>query len=738
MAQRAKPDNTEGRPAYIRKVFDRYNNRWREIREQAELDEQCLSELGPWPEKERTARNIAGQERPCLHEDIISQYLNMVINQMEMNPMGIDAQPEEAGADDESAEELESRIRQIEYEQNGPHSYLNAGKCAVRSGFGAWELDTDWKSPASWEKYICIKPILDPFTVVPDPDAQEPDWCDMNGLFKCFRMTHDEFKQKYPKRQIQDFAGLIGKQDYAGWVDENSVMIAVFWERKRKKRKLLLLDDGTPEGWTLFEDEMPDVLKRFKNTMRLVTNGFAGLGYDKGREFPILRESDRWVFQVTKELTNGLEILDKTDWEDEEIPVLIVTGRQSFEPVKGGGPGKRRIDSLTRKGRTAQMLHDHCISSIQEECGLVPKSTFMGYEGQFDTSTNWATINRLPTGFAEARATTDEAGSEKPLPLPTIIQRRAQIDQLLMWKEAISISLQNSLGMQSTERKDRTAKSAKALDALEQTMNVATYHYHNALKVAQTRQYRIINRLLPKVENTSRTVGLRDVKGDFKSRQIPDNYWQKKHQIVISSGKYYQSMQEEQSDFADNLISSVKDPMIMLAVLPSLIRMRGLGPFGDDLAKMIEAIQPPQMQQAREGEDGQDQTMMLQQALVQAKQALAAVNKHAEMTEQRVIELEDEKKAKVVDNQSKEQIAARENETRIQIQKMKDEAEFEIKKLELDIEKIRAISQKSIANDKNETDVYRDERKAMHADVAQDKEISAAQNEREETESANA
>jgi len=725
------PASNDDRVATIRKTFDRYVDAWREIREQAEADMQCLSETGPWPEKERTARAVAGQERPCLHENIIDQFNNRVINQMEMNPMGIDAQPEGEDANEETAEEVENRIRQICYEQNEQHAVMNAARCAVQSSIGFWELDTDWKDHESWNQYIRINPIMDPFTCVPDPEAKEPDWADMQGFFKCWRISHEEFKQKFPNATVQSFDGFVRDRQYSAWIDDHSIQVAVFWNVKKKKRILLLLDDGTPEGWSIFEDELPKNLKRKGKAVVILDDGFEMAGYEKGREFPIQRESKRFVPRVYKTLTNGIEILDETEWEDEEIPVLVVTGRMSFQPSAGGGPGKRTIQSQTRNGRTGQLLYDHCISAIQEESGMVPKSMFMGYEGQFDTSTNWATLNRQPVGFAEAKATTDEAGSEKPLPLPQIIQRRAQIDQLLLLKESIVLSIQNALGISSTERVDRAAKSGKAIDALQDSMDVATYHFYNSKNMAQLRQYRIMNRLLPKIENTARQVGLRDVKGNFSVKKIPDGHYKAKHQIVISSQKYYQNLQQEQADFAQQLMASVKDPMLMLAVLPGVIRMRGLGVYGDDLAKMIEAMQPPAMQQARAQGKSADELAKLQAAFEQAKTAMEAQNAYAKQLETQVIELEEDIKAQKIKADSQERISSDDNATKVRIEQMKIDAEREFKKLELMIEQVRGENQMRIAGAKNMTDVARDDMKLSHADASQDKELTHAEMEAE-------
>jgi hypothetical protein len=610
---------------------------------------------GPWPDKERKVRETPGNERPCLHEDVITQFNNQTINQLEMNPQGIDVQPEGDGADEKTAEFVENRIRQIEYEQNGQHAYLTAGATAVNCSLGNWELATDYASPFSWEKVIKIISIQDPKTVLIDPLAKKPDWSDMAGAFKTSRLGHDEFRDKYPNAQVKSFEGFLGNGEYTNWIDAKTVQIAEFWEVTKKSGKLLLLDDGTDEGWSIFEYEgkiydarneedalnypLP-MLKRKGKAVHIAADVFPE--YQDGRSFPIIKESKRQVPKVVKCTTNGIEVLDELDWDDEEIPIMVVTGRVKYEN------GQRVIDSQTRKARTGQLLYDLCISSIQEETARVPKFLWLGYEGQFDTSTDWKRVHREPAAFGEVKAFTEDAGgAQDPLPHPELVRAEPQIAALLELKQSLMISIQNALGISSSERKDKAAKSGKALQELQDDMNVGTYHYHNSLRNQQLRQYRIINRLLPKIENTQREVGLRDVKGNYSTQQIQANHYSQlgRHEVVISSAKYYQSLQEEQSDFAESMLSSIKDPTIMLAVLPDLIRMKGLGPYGDDLAKMVEAMQPPQMQQARQGQDQNVSPAMLQAMQQQAGMALKALNAHAEQLTQERDQLLFDKKA---------------------------------------------------------------------------------------------
>ena len=142
----------------------------------------------------------------------------------------------------------------------------------------------------------------------------------------------------------------------------------------------------------------------------------------------------------------------------------------------------------------------------------------------------------------------------------------------------------------------------------------------------------------------------------------------------------FQTLQDKQQDAAEMLMG-LKDPTVLLAVLPDTIEMLGLGPFGKNIADMLRAMQPPQMQQARdkdkkEGLPPQLQALV-QQIEQQAAEAIKAMEAHAKELEQKVIELEDEKQANTVEGQSKAAIADKDNAVKLQIEAMQIEAKLQ-------------------------------------------------------------
>ena len=200
LRQKYSPDKLRA----IRKLFSQDVDAWVKIRKERETDMQCIStEQGPWPDAEWNARHAKGTERPCLHEDVLTQYVNQAGNQIEMNPMGVEATPRGEGATPESAEFVENRIRGIEYECQASDAYVSAAINAIQGSYGCWKLES--ARAGGFDQKVCIEPILDPESVVPG-FAKKPDWSDLRRCWELERLSHEEFREKYKKR----FPGIMG------------------------------------------------------------------------------------------------------------------------------------------------------------------------------------------------------------------------------------------------------------------------------------------------------------------------------------------------------------------------------------------------------------------------------------------------------------------------------------------------------------------------------------------------
>ena len=91
--------------------------------------------------------------------------------------------PAKDGATKEAAEIFKGIIRNIEQQSIARAAYTKAAENAAQAGIGGWRVVTQYSSDDSFDQDIRIKRINDPFQILVDPLAQEPDKSDMRYGF---------------------------------------------------------------------------------------------------------------------------------------------------------------------------------------------------------------------------------------------------------------------------------------------------------------------------------------------------------------------------------------------------------------------------------------------------------------------------------------------------------------------------------------------------------------------------
>lgn len=647
---------------------------WSKIKYQAELDVQCLHTgsddpqdiAGPWPEAEWLARHAEGQARPCLHEDVLTQCLNQVINPIESNPMGVEAQPAGDGADTKSAEFLEGRIRQWEYENHSQVAYFGAAREAGTRSYGFWINEIYYRD--KFNQKLCCEAVADPDTIVPG-FWKKPDASDLRRFWQLERMTHEKFREKWPKARIQDFEG----QDATAptWIDSSTVQVVAYWHLDVDERELLAIEIGEDS------DEYAEVY---------------GDEVQPGDPRKVLNRRMERKKKIIKTIFNGLEALEETDFPDPgdpqdgidpELPLYIVTGRLRYEK------GERILESVVRKGRTGQLLYDYLISAIQETIALTPRVVRTGAEGSFDTSTDWNPRSIVP--YKEWKPTVNpDTGQANPPPI--VEMYTPPIAALEQAKQSILLSIQNATGVISTERKNRSAESGKAIEALTAEIQTGSEHYFASLRVAQERQYRACARILPVIEKTRKDqMAIRD---KFGKHQMVDPLYAGHHAVTVSAGKLYQNLQDKQEEFAEQLLKVGGDPSIVLVALMGAAKMKGIGPYGDQLEKiftrLLVKIQP---ELADMFPDAQPQGQMdPRQIAMQAQQTVQALNAKIHADEQKIVALMHERDAKILDIQAKASEGDKDRANKLQIAEINASTKESMDTLANQVQAMKSIS----------------------------------------------
>lgn len=630
---------------------------WVEIRRQAELDQRALSIKGPWDPKEVEARSVEGQERPCIHLDQLSQYVQALINEAQSNPIAVKCDAVAGVANKGTAQLREDRIRAIEYESKAMLARLTAFESMASHGYGFYGLEIDFKDWDDFQKVIRYRTFLNSHSIIVDPDAQELDWSDMRFSFVLSWMAREKFKEEFPEAKIHDF----GKEHMdAGWSDQYGIQIAEYWYKKWRRRRLLqIVAPSFVKPFKVFEDEL-DTGFKLPDGREVVLEGYKltnkQLKLQDGTIWTVKDQRTTMQPQIMMVKSNGVELLNEpVSWPGKRIPIFPMVGKQKYERV--GNKVCRVFESYIRKARDAQMLFDFYVSSEAEIVSMTSKSPYKVAEGQIDGYEKmWKNIHKVPQGYVKYKPIV-EGGALVPPPQRDTSE--PPIQALEIGKESARRSIQASVGSYGVTRLDDTnVKSGIAIERLKQQNDMGSYHYMHTLKVMVAEDGRAVNDLLDDVESDTMEVSLRDVEGNMRSQMInvegkPETMLrlsdEDQFDVTISTGKPYLSQREEAQEIGESVMQNIQTIAMVIgneraaALIAHLLKMRTMGPDGE---KMIEIISPEQ----KEGDP---------KKLMRDYQELMVV---AEQLRQKVQALEAEKAAGLPKIESNERIAAMEAE----------------------------------------------------------------------------
>jgi hypothetical protein len=585
----------------------------------------------PWESGERKARQDAG--RPCISLDEINQYTNQVINQLRAKRRGVTFSANGNGSSDDTAEFYQDKWREVEYRSKAQIVYTTAAQNAIERSYGFCRLKTKYASDRSFNQEIWLEEVVDPDSILPDPDAKRPTLSDMKYCFVHEQRKKDEFKREFPKAKIQDFSAAMYEMA-PKWLKGDEITIAEYWTITTKERELLLLRVPTGETMELYADEVQD-----KRALSLVAKR---------------RIVD--VPQVCMYLTNGVEILgEKTEWPGKYIPIAACLGKVIY--LDTGTGTERRILSMVDLMRDPQMLNAYLRTNEAELVGMTPKTPYIGYVGQFRTrGEQWAKLNHEPVPFIEADPMTEATGSQI-LPLPQRATYEPPIQALEILAESSRRSIQAAAGSSPlpTQAQRRNEKSGVALRKMDEMAQVGSYHYGDHYDDMIEHVGVMGEDLMDKIYDTAREVAVRKANNTSEMRRINDPADPKSistkgdHLVTVSTGPTFDSTREAVQDVAETLLSG-PDPEMVRAVTPVALKMMNLGAEADELIEITEALQPPAIQQLKMKDGEEPDPKQLMQQIGQMKEQL-------QMAEQAMQELAKEAEGKQLDARTKVEVA---------------------------------------------------------------------------------
>lgn len=588
----ADPKAPDDAHRLILKAYDRAEAFDRANREQGYQSLRFKAGVDQWPEDVRLAREADG--RPCLTINRTAAFVRQVTGDIRQNKPAIKVRPVDGGADPDIAEIYTGLIRHIEQSSRADQAYTHAAECAATCGVGNWRIDVEYAGDESFEQDIVFRRILNPYSVLWDPDAHELDKSDAKFCFVVERMSREAFQSKWPNAAVAPFSNRTEdpQRGWArGWWGTDDVLVAEYWEVEEEPVTLALLSNGQ----VIDKDDVSE-------------EEIAAAGLS------IVRERKSSKKEVKSYIVSGSEILEgPNEWAGSIIPIFAVVGEETWvgDRVKRSGI----VDQI----RDSQVLFNYMRSASAEVLALQPKAPFLvtvsqvaGFEEYWNSagSKNWPYLPYNP----DPQAPGPPQRSQPPVAASGMI---AEAGMAADDMKAITGIYDASLGARSNET------SGKAIVARQREGDTGTYLYVDNLAAAVEACGRALVELIPKIYDTERQVR---ILGEDDAEKVvtinraimmggasgtENDLSVGKYDVVVTAGPSYATKRVEAADSMMQFVQAVPGAA---AVISDLVAKNMDWPGAEQIAERLKKMLPPGIDEDGPAQQPQPDPKMLADA----------------------------------------------------------------------------------------------------------------------------
>jgi len=447
--------------------------------------------------------------RPVITINKVREPIHQILNQERQSDMTIElAAADDFGAlvgplDNTEIELREGLIRRIQRASEAADARTWAFMRAVIAGVGYYRVMTRFVQGKSWNKEIILQRIYNQSSVTLDPAHEQPDGSDCEWEFIGTDMRWEDYHRQYRKvadgarnrieRTASDDQFRALGEEAPGWfkVDGKDnvrmVHVAEYFYAEYDTRTLVLLADGT-DAW---KDEAPE-------DAEIVDD----------RE--VQQRSIHWF------KTDGLQILEETDWEGPDMPIVKVLGEE-LQPFDQ----ERRAEGLVRQARGGNEGYNIFISKYVEMVGNMPLPMVFVAEGQTESFERWYQLmatRSLP--FIPYRTKALD-GTEVGPPIP--VTHNVPVQEFAMGLQTFDEAIKSTTmvpTVQMGQSTDPHLKSGRAINALQQQAQLGTSNFLDNLKRSLRYEGQVVNNLLYPIYGTKPGRLVRIVSGEGESETV--------------------------------------------------------------------------------------------------------------------------------------------------------------------------------------------------------------------------
>ena len=567
-------------------------------------------------------------KRPCYEFNKLRISCKRIINDMRANRPGAKVRAVENG-DPDVAKIDEGLIRNISEQSDFDTIVDYEGEYQVAAGMGAWRVNTKYTHEDAFNQEIVIEPFRNPFTVYCDPQARDflkrdaRDWCITE------RISKDSFEQRWPDANVVEFtAGDHEFDDESDWTSENQVRIAEYWYKKPITKEIWEVIFAPDE-----EGGSPSV-----KVVDSTTDEARGIDQEQiRRRRTINTHKICWV------ICSGDRILESGEWAGSMFPFIMVHGEYAWID------GKPYWWGLPRFAKDAQRSYNIARTAISETIAQAPKTYFWATPKQAEGHLNeWKQAHKKNYPYMLFEPDSKNPGPPQrqggaDVPVALIQETQIASDEI----KAVTGIFDASMGAQGNE------SSGRAILARQSQGEIATFNYQDNMSKGVQRTYEIILDLIPHIYDTERELRVIGEDGSEAYKKVNEvvldpqtkemvkvnDLTEGKYDVTVTTGPSFSTLRQEAAETYTQLGQQMPE---LMGVAGDLVMKSMDLPYADEIAKRLQTILPPQIQQMI-NEDvevpPEVQTMM-----AEAEAAMAQVEEQAQVIAAASQELETDKR----------------------------------------------------------------------------------------------
>jgi hypothetical protein len=589
----------------------------------AQWDANMLKERGDRPAFEFNKLRINGKR---------------LINEIRANRPQIKVRAVEGG-DKEGAQLREGLFRNIANMSDLDSITDQQAEYQVDGGYGCIRVDREYAEESAFDQDILIRGVKNPFCVYSDPACKDillrrdaDDWIVTE------KITRKAFEQKYGDAEVVDFEGTgVEFDDDDQWEDDEMVRVAEYWYKEPYTKEVWLV--RTPTGTLAVDsstDEAPGVQEK-------IASG----------EYQLVRKRSVECQRIMMCVSSGNAILDGPEPQPgSQFPFVPIYGEIKVVD------GRVRWWGLHRFSKDAQRIYNLNRTSSAEAAHQAIKSQWWVTAKQAaGLSAQWKEAQSKNYPFMVYNADAESPGPPQRMmgpELPVAFMNLAEVD---------AADIRDTSGLhEASFGEESDEKSGIALARKQNQAQVVTYNFPDNMAKAIKRVGEIVLDYLPHVYDAERELRIIGSDGAEDYKRVNEVVFDPasgktvrvndlssgRYDFAVTTGPSYSTQRQEAAEVYGQFVQ--KFPQMMGVAGDLVFKSMDL-PYADDVAKRLQTLLPPQIQQQLT--EGKELPPEVHAAMAQVQQAMQMVQQQTQLVQQAAQEVEaskaesDKKKAEV-------------------------------------------------------------------------------------------